>query len=118
MLAKRSAVVGAGGGGYAPERMLVAENASRVEEAHVITGSFDRAFLALPPPVVRAVARGPQKYFSLQTSDDVLLPHYLAVANSANRPALVADEHDRDMRARSSDAPCFWHEDQKIPSDH
>src|SRR5260370_10333977 len=115
MLAKRSAVVGAGGGGYAPERMLVAENASRVEEAHVITGSFDRAFLALPPPVIRAVARGHQKYFCLQTSDDVLLPHYLAVANTANRPDLVAEGNDRVMRARLGDARFFWQEDQKKP---
>ena len=43
--------------------MLVDENASLVEEPHVVTGSFDRAFLALPAAVIRAVARGHQKYF-------------------------------------------------------
>ncbi len=115
MMEQLSAAAQAVGGSYDPEPMLVDENASLVEEPHVITGSFDRAFLALPPPVIRAVARGHQKYFCLQTSDDVLLPHYLAVANTANRPDLVAEGNDRVMRARLADARFFWQEDQKKP---
>jgi glycyl-tRNA synthetase beta chain len=103
------------GGSYDPEPMLVDENASLVEEPHVITGAFDRTFLDLPPPVIRAVARGHQKYFCLQKSDDILLPHYLAVANTANRPDLVAQGNDRVMRARLADARFFWQEDRKTP---
>ena len=51
----------AAGGSYDTEPLLVDENASLVEEPHVITGTFDRAFLALPAAVIRAVARGHQR---------------------------------------------------------
>ncbi len=100
---------------FDPEPMLVSENGSLVEEPHVIAGSFDPALLALPPAVIRAVARGHQKYFCVQKSDDELLPHYLAVVNTANRPDLIAKGMNRVMRARLADARFFWEEDRKVP---
>ncbi len=103
------------GGAHDPEPMLVDENASLVEEPHVVTGSFDRALLALPAAVIRAVARGHQKYFCVQRGVDELLPHYLAVVNTANRPDLIAKGTDGAMRARLADARFFWEEDQKSP---
>src|SRR5207302_181708 len=84
-------------------KSLVDENASLVEEPHVITGSFEPVFLALPAAVIRAVARGHQKYFCVQKSEDELLPHYIAVANTANDPARIAKGNDRVMRARLAD---------------
>src|SRR5580700_321116 len=104
-------------GSYDPEPTLVDENTSLVEEPHVVTGSFDRAFLELPAAVIRAVARGHQKYFCVQTSEDALLPHYLAVVNTANRPDLITKGTDRVMRARLADARFFWGEDLKTPLD-
>ncbi|MBV9946070.1 MAG: glycine--tRNA ligase subunit beta, partial [Myxococcales bacterium] len=103
------------GGRYDREPALVDENASLVEEPHVVTGSFDRAFLSLPASVIRAVARGHQKYFCLEASGDELLPHYLAVVNTANRPDVIARGTDRVMRARLADARFFWEEDQRTP---
>jgi len=100
---------------FDPEPMLVSENGSLVEEPHVIAGSFDPAMLELPPAVIRAVARGHQKYFCVQKSDDELLPHYLAVVNTANRPDLIAKGMNRVMRARLADARFFWGEDRKVP---
>jgi glycyl-tRNA synthetase beta chain len=105
------------GGKQDDEPMLVDENASLVEEPHVVLGAFDRAFLALPAAVIRAVARGHQRYFCVQKSDDELLPSYLAVVNTANRPDLIAKGTDRVMRARLADARFFWEEDQKVPLD-
>jgi glycyl-tRNA synthetase beta chain len=105
----------AAGGTYDKEPILVDENASLVEEPHVITGAFDRAFLALPAAVIRAVARGHQRYFCVQRADDELLPHYLAVVNTANRPDLIVKGTDRVMRARLADARFFWEEDRKTP---
>jgi glycyl-tRNA synthetase beta chain len=105
----------AAGGTYDREDILVDENASLVEEPHVVTGSYDRAFLKLPAAVIRAVARGHQKYFCVQKSDDELLPSYLAVVNTANRPDIIAKGTDRVMRARLADARFFWEEDQKTP---
>jgi glycyl-tRNA synthetase beta chain len=115
MLERVEAAARAAGGAYDREPMLVDENASLVEEPHVITGSFDRAFLELPASVIRAVARGHQRYFCLakETSDDELLPEYLAVVNTANRPDVIRGGTDRVMRARLSDARFFWREDQK-----
>jgi glycyl-tRNA synthetase beta chain len=117
MMDRVEAAARAAGGTQDPEAMLVDENASLVEEPHVVTGSFDRAFLALPAAVIRAVARGHQRYFCVQKSDDVLLPSYLAVVNTANRPDLIAKGTDRVMRARLADARFFWEEDQKTPLD-
>ncbi|HZU84035.1 MAG TPA: glycine--tRNA ligase subunit beta [Polyangiaceae bacterium] len=105
------------GGTHDDAPILVDENASLVEEPHVVTGSFDRGFLALPGAVIRAVARGHQKYFCVQKGPDELLPHYLAVVNTANRPDLIVKGTDRVMRARLADARFFWEEDRKIPLD-
>ena len=105
----------AAGGAFDPEPMLVDENASLVEEPHVITGSFDDAFLELPAAVIRAVARGHQRYFCVQKGEDELVPRYLAIANTANRPDVIAKGNDRVMRARLADARFFFEEDKKVP---
>ena len=68
MMERVDAAARAAGGTYDTEPMLVDENASLVEEPHVVTGTFDRAFLALPAAVIRAVARGHQRYFCVQTT--------------------------------------------------
>jgi glycyl-tRNA synthetase beta chain len=117
MMGRVDAAAKAAGGTYDPEPMLVSENASLVEEPHVVTGSFDSAFLELPAAVIRAVARGHQRYFCVERpgAQDELVPKYLAVVNTANRPDLIRQGTDRVMRARLSDAKFFWAEDQKIP---
>jgi glycyl-tRNA synthetase beta chain len=117
MMARVSEAARALGGVHDDEPALVDENASLVEEPHVVTGSFDPALLALPAMVIRAVARGHQKYFCVQRDGDgeTLLPHYLAVVNTANRPDLITRGTDRAMRARLADARFFWEEDLKTP---
>ena len=108
------------GGVHDPDLALIDENASLVEEPHIVVGSFEKAFLALPPAVIRAVARGHQKYFCVLTGhedDAALLPHYLTVANTANDPAKVAMGNDRVMRARLADARFFFEEDKKVPAE-
>ncbi len=107
------------GGTHDAEPTLVDENASLVEEPHVIVGSFDPMFLDLPPAVIRAVARGHQKYFCVARPDhpDELLPNYLAVVNTANDPAQIAKGNDRVMRARLADAKFFFEEDRRARID-
>jgi glycyl-tRNA synthetase beta chain len=119
MTERVDAAARAAGGTHDRAQILVDENASLVEEPHVVTGSFDRAFLALPAAVIRAVARGHQRYFCVEKpgSEDELLPSYLAVVNTANRPDLITKGTDRVMRARLADARFFWEEDQKQPLD-
>ncbi|MEI7894483.1 MAG: glycine--tRNA ligase subunit beta, partial [Myxococcales bacterium] len=115
MMQRVVAAAEAAGGTFDPDPMLVDENTSLVEEPHVVTGSFDPAFLELPAAVIRAVARGHQRYFCVQKSDDELLPHYLAVVNTALRPDLITKGNDRVMRARLADARFFFEEDKKVP---
>jgi glycyl-tRNA synthetase beta chain len=115
MVERLASAARAAGGSYDVDPSLADENASLVEEPHVVTGSFDRAFLELPSAVIRAVARGHQKYFCVARANDDLLPSYLAVVNTANRPDLITKGTDRVMRARLADARFFWTEDLKAP---
>lgn len=101
------------GGSFVMDQYLVDENASLVEEPHVVTGSFDRGFLELPREVIIAVARGHQKYFSVEDQKKNLLPNYLAIVNTADNPANIVKGNDRVMTARLSDAKFFFEEDKK-----
>src|SRR5262249_25337837 len=83
-------------------------------EPNVVTGSFEKAYLELPASVIRAAARGHQKYFCVaKPSSDELLPHYLTVVNTALDPARIAKGNDRVMRARLADAKFFYEEDRR-----
>ena len=113
MMDRVIAAAKAAGGVHDPEPALVDENASLVEEPHIVTGSFEAKYLELPAAVIRAVARGHQKYFCVQKDHDTLLPHYLAVVNTANDPVQIAKGNDRVMRARLADARFFFEEDKK-----
>ncbi len=113
MMNRVAAAAKAAGGTHDPDVALVNENASLVEEPYVVTGSFDETYLALPASVIRAVARGHQKYFCVQKADASLLPCYLAVVNTALDPARIAKGNDRVMRARLADAKFFFEEDRK-----
>ncbi|MGH7283065.1 MAG: glycine--tRNA ligase subunit beta, partial [Polyangiaceae bacterium] len=101
------------GGAFVPDAYLVSENASLVEEPHVVTGSFDPSYLDLPASVIIAVARGHQKYFCVEDAQKKLLPNYLAVVNTALAPANIVKGNDRTMGARLSDAKFFSEEDKK-----
>ena len=102
---------------YDRDPALVEENASLVEWPHIIVGSYEERFLQLPASVIRSVARGHQKYFCIQTSEDTLKPAYVAVVNTAENPANVVRGNNRVMRARLSDAAFFVEEDRKIRLD-
>jgi glycyl-tRNA synthetase beta chain len=103
------------GGELIPDEFLVGENASLVEEPQIVAGSFDEAFLELPERVILDVAKGHQRYFGVRTKDGRLMPRYLAVVNTAEKPDNVRRGNDRVMRARLSDAKFFYDEDRKTP---
>jgi glycyl-tRNA synthetase beta chain len=115
MMERVAAAAIAAGGVYDPDPYLVDENASLVEEPYVVTGSFEEAFLALPASVIRAVARGHQKYFCVGKTESSaeLLPRYLTVVNTALAPAAIAKGNNRVMRARLADAKFFYEEDRR-----
>ncbi len=80
----------------------------------MILGSFDPEFLALPEEVLVTVMRDHQKYFALEDANDKLLPHFLAVLNTAgDSNGLIRHGNERVLRARFNDARFFWQTDQK-----
>jgi glycyl-tRNA synthetase beta chain len=96
---------------------LLEEVAGLVEWPVVLMGSFDDAFLAIPPEVIRTTIRANQKCFVLrdprtgQLANRFLLTSNL-VAKDDGRTIVGGNE--RVVRARLSDAKFFWETDQKI----
>lgn len=113
MMARVAEAAKAHNAAYDTEQLLIDENASLVEEPLVVLGSYDPKFLELPAAVIRAAARGHQRYFCLEQADGALLPMYLAVVNTANDPAVIAKGMNRVMTARLADARFFYEEDKK-----
>jgi glycyl-tRNA synthetase beta chain len=104
------------GGEVVPNPGLLEENTFLVEYPSVVVGSFDKKFLALPDEVLITSMREHQRYFSLRGKDGKLLNHFIAVNNTLTRnPAVVAQGHERVLRARLSDAMYFYEVDRKTP---
>ncbi len=95
---------------------LLEEVAGLVEWPVVLTGTFDEAFLAIPPEVVRTTIRANQKCFVLQRPDGKgLANRFILVSNVETRDggeAIVAG-NQRVIAARLSDALYFWQTDRK-----
>jgi len=96
---------------------LLAEVAGLVEWPVVLMGSFDAAFLAIPPEIIRATIRNNQKCFVLRDPATArLVDKFILVANieaEDGGKAIVAG-NERVIRARLSDAKFFYETDLKI----
>ena len=79
-----------------------------------IRGDFDSVFLELPAEVLTTVMRHHQKYFSVESADGKLAPHFVAVMNTSGDPeGLVKRGNERVLKARFNDARFFWDVDQQ-----
>ena len=96
---------------------LLDEVAGLVEWPVVLMGAFDRAFLAIPPEVVRTTIRNNQKCFVLRDPQTgQLVDRFILVANIEapdGGKAIVAG-NERVIRARLADAKFFYETDLKI----
>ena len=102
------------GARWREDKPLVATVVNLTEFPSVILGSFDSEFLDLPEEVVVTVMRDHQKYFAIEDADGKLLPHFLAVLNTAgDSDGLIRHGNERVLRARFNDARFFWQTDQK-----
>jgi len=115
MVERLRAAAAAAGGQLIEDEFLVEENLSLVEEPHVVTGGFEAEFLKLPERVILDVAKGHQRYFGVRDPGGKLLPKYLAVVNTAEKPDNVRRGNDRVMRARLADAKFFYETDLATP---
>src|SRR5271169_2538821 len=104
------------GARWREDKPLVATVVNLTEFPSVILGSFDPEFLALPEEVLVTVMRDHQKYFAIEDANAKLLPHFLAVLNTAadsDGLGLIRHGNERVLRARFNDARFFWQTDQK-----
>jgi glycyl-tRNA synthetase beta chain len=102
------------GARWRDDNALLATVVNLTEFPSVILGSFDPEFLELPEEVLVTVMRDHQKYFAIEDAASKLLPHFLAVLNTAgDSQGLIRHGNERVLRARFNDARFFWQTDQK-----
>ncbi|MBB3808690.1 glycine--tRNA ligase subunit beta [Pseudochelatococcus contaminans] len=99
-----------------PDEGLLEEVGGLVEWPVVLIGSFDAAYLQVPPEVIRATIRANQKCFVLtKRSTGKLANKFILISNIEARDggAAIVAGNERVVRARLSDARFFWETDQK-----
>src|SRR3989475_7697404 len=102
------------GARWRDDNSLLATVVNLTEFPSAILGSFDPEFLELPEEVLVTVMRDHQKYFAIEDAAGKLLPHFLAVLNTAgDSRGLIRHGNERVLRARFNDARFFWQTDQK-----
>jgi glycyl-tRNA synthetase beta chain len=95
---------------------LLHEVAGLVEWPVVLVGTFDEAFLEIPPEVIRTTIRANQKCFVLRDANGKLANRFILVSNllASDGGAAIAAGNGRVVRARLSDAKFFWETDLAI----
>ncbi|MBY6204612.1 glycine--tRNA ligase subunit beta [Halomonas denitrificans] len=95
---------------------LLDEVTGLVEWPVACTGSFDPAFLEVPPEALVSAMRIHQKCFPLYDAAGDLAPHFITVANldSLDRAAMVHG-YERVIRPRLADARFFFDQDRATP---
>ena len=95
---------------------LLAEVAGLVEWPVVLMGSFDEAFLSIPPEVIRTTIRNNQKCFVLRDPKTARLANkFILVSNieAEDGGEQIVAGNERVIRARLSDAKFFYETDLK-----
>ena len=95
---------------------LLEEVSGLVEWPVVLMGEFERAFLAIPPEVIRLTIRANQKCFVTRPQGEAenLSNRFILTANveAKDGGAEIAHGNGKVVRARLSDALYFWNTDQ------
>ncbi len=92
--------------------------ANVVEYPYPVVGKFDDEFLGVPDEVLITAMREHQKYFALCDAEGNLNSYFIAVNNTRVKDMkIVANGHERVLRARLSDAKFFWEQDLKSSMD-
>ena len=90
------------------------ENAGLAEWPTVLIGTFDEAFLAVPPECLTTSMKAHQKCFSLRDPNSGKLANrFLLVSNliAADDGATIVAGNEKVINARLSDAKFFWEKD-------
>jgi glycyl-tRNA synthetase beta chain len=105
------------GGAIVEDPALLDEVTALVEFPAVYAGSFDPAFLAVPPECLVLSMKQHQKYFPLHEAvTGKLLARFLIVSNLVtDDPRHIVAGNERVLRARLADAKFFYDQDRKTP---
>ena len=94
---------------------LLDEVTSLVESPAVYAGTFDPAFLAVPPECLILTMQQNQKYFALTDAEGALVNRFLVVSNiPVEDPSAIVQGNERVLRARLADAKFFYDQDRKV----
>ena len=106
------------GGSVLPDEALLDIVTNLVESTYAVVGRFDEEYLEVPDEVLITAMREHQKYFAIVDDQGHLMPCFIAVNNTLARDMdLVAQGHERVIRARLADAQFFYRSDLEVPSD-
>ncbi|MDP6953084.1 MAG: glycine--tRNA ligase subunit beta, partial [Alphaproteobacteria bacterium] len=94
---------------------LLAEVSGLVEWPVCLLGTFDEAFLDVPPEVLITSMKSHQKYFPLRDGDGKLANRFVVVSNmeADDGGAAICAGNERVLRARLHDARFFWEQDRQ-----
>jgi glycyl-tRNA synthetase beta chain len=97
---------------------LLDEVTDLVEWPTAIAGSFDPAFLELPPQVITTEMESHQRYFPVMKTADSqdLLAHFITISNGdPAKSDIISAGNERVLRARLSDGKFFFDADRTQP---
>lgn len=96
---------------------LLLEVTGLVEWPVILTGKIDKAFMELPPEVMRSEMRNHQKYFTLLNKDGSAAKQFLITSNieASDGGAAVIAGNERVLRARLADGQFFYDKDRTTP---
>jgi glycyl-tRNA synthetase beta chain len=98
------------------DEALLKENAGLTEWPVPLLGSFDPAFLHVPPEVIQLTMATNQKYFAVLDGAGRLAPNFVCTANieASDGGAAIVAGNEKVLAARLSDAKFFWEQDLKV----
>lgn len=103
------------GGKPIKDEGLIDEVTYLVEYPVIVTGTYEEKYLALPREVLITSMRSHQRYFTVTTKGNKLLPYFITISNNrATSLKTVAMGNERVLRARLEDAMFFYHADGKV----
>lgn len=102
------------GGSPVIDHALLDEVTALTEWPMVLSGHFDRRFLAVPAAALVSSMKEHQKYFHVVDGAGQLLPVFIAVANlNSNDAAQIIAGNEKVIRPRLTDAAFFYETDLK-----
>ena len=98
------------------DEALLAENAGLTEWPVVLVGSFDEAFLEVPPEVLATSMKAHQKCFYLRKKGGALFNRFMLVANLEAKDGgkTIVAGSERVIFARLADAKFFFDQDRNV----